>query len=85
MVEELERAQIGVKLEGCWCGAFVYAEDVVLVTDSRAELQAMLDVVETYVPRWKMKLKKGGLSHLPPKFEHIFVAVITFFPFLLCI
>ena len=23
---------------------------------------------------------KGGLDHLPPKFEHIFVAVITFFP-----
>ena len=27
---------------------------------------------------------KGGLDHLTPKFEHIFVAVITFFPFLLC-
>ena len=23
---------------------------------------------------------QGGLSHFPPKFEHIFVAVITFFP-----
>ena len=27
----------------------------------------------------------GGLDLKPPKFEHIFVAVITFFPFLLCI
>ena len=27
---------------------------------------------------------KGGLDHLPPKFEHIFVAVITFLHFLLC-
>ncbi len=27
---------------------------------------------------------KGGLDHLPPKFEHIFVAVITFLPFLPC-
>ena len=27
---------------------------------------------------------KGGLDHLLPKFEHIFVAVITFSPFLLC-
>ena len=25
--------------------------------------------------------KQGGLYHFPPKFEHIFVAVITFFPF----
>ena len=27
---------------------------------------------------------QGGLEHLPPKFEHIFIAVITFPPFLLC-
>ena len=26
----------------------------------------------------------GGLHLKPPKFEHIFVAVITFFTFLLC-
>ena len=26
----------------------------------------------------------GGHAHLQPKFEHIFVAVITFPPFLLC-
>ena len=26
----------------------------------------------------------GGLDHLLPKFEHIFVASITFSPFLLC-
>ena len=29
----------------------------------------------------QMILKQGGLDHLPPKFEHIFVVVITFSPF----
>ena len=29
-------------------------------------------------------LLRGGISHFPPKFEHIFVVVITFPPFLLC-
>ena len=33
----------------------MYANDFVLVADSGAELQAMLDVVEAYVSRWKMK------------------------------
>ena len=33
----------------------LYADDVVLVADSGAELQAMLDVVEACVSRWKMK------------------------------
>ena len=50
MAEELERAQLVVELEVCWCRALMYA-DVVLVVDSGAELQAMLDVVEAYVSR----------------------------------
>ena len=33
----------------------MYADDVVVVADFGAELQAMLDVVEAYVSRWKMK------------------------------
>ena len=32
-----------------------FADDVVLVADSGAELQAMLDVVERHMSRWKMK------------------------------
>ena len=43
MAEELESAQLGVKLEGCWCRA--------LVADSEAELQAVVDVVEVHVSR----------------------------------
>ena len=56
MAEELERAQLGVKLQGCWCGALMYADDDVLVTDSGAELQAMVDVVVAYVSRCEMKI-----------------------------
>ena len=33
---------------------------------------------------WKIFRNYGGLYHLLPKFEHIFVAVITFSHFLLC-
>ena len=55
MAEELERAQLGVKLEGCWHGAHKCADDIVLVADSGAEQQAMLDVVDAYVSRWKIK------------------------------
>ena len=55
MVEELERAQLGVKLEEHWCGALIYADDIVLVADSGMELQTMLEVVQAYVMRWRMK------------------------------
>ena len=53
MVEELERAQLGVKLEKHWCGNFMYAVDIVLVANSGMELQTMLEVA--YVMRWRMQ------------------------------
>ena len=53
MAKELARAQLGVKLDGCWCGVLMYADEFWWQT--RAELQVMLDVVEAYVSRWKMK------------------------------
>ena len=34
MVEELERAQLGVLLEDHWCGALMYVDGIVLVADS---------------------------------------------------
>ena len=55
MAEDVERAQLGV---GCWCRAFTFADDVVLVAKSGAELQATLDVVEAYVSRWKFNSRK---------------------------
>ena len=33
----------------------MYAEDIVLVEDSGMELQAMLEVVQAYVMRWRMR------------------------------
>ena len=54
MVEELEKAQLGVKLEDLWCGALMYVDDIVLVADSGMELQTMLEVVQAYVMRWRM-------------------------------
>ena len=42
-------------MEGCWCGALNYAYEAVLVADSGAELQAMVDVVRHMGQRKKMK------------------------------
>ena len=33
----------------------MYADDIVLVVDSGMELQTMLEVVQIYVMRWRMK------------------------------
>ncbi len=57
MVEELERAHLVVKSEDCWWRFLVYKDDILLVSDSGMELQTMMEVVQVYVMRWRMKFK----------------------------
>ena len=55
MVEELERENLGVKVSGVWCGASIYADDIVLIAESGEELQKMLDMVGRYAELWKFR------------------------------
>ena len=59
MVEELERAQLGVKLEGHWCGALIYVDDIVLVVDSGMELPTILCAAD-YVGGGSVYRRGGG-------------------------
>ena len=53
MVEELEDSGLGVKEEEEWCGALLYADDIVLLAESPDELQRMLDTVGEYAEEWR--------------------------------
>ncbi len=53
MLEELEREELGVKMDGMWCGALLYADDIVLLAEMAAELQKMLDAIGRYAERWR--------------------------------
>ena len=54
MVDELERAQLGVQLEECWYWALIYADDIVLVVDSGMEMHTKLEGIQAYVMRWRI-------------------------------
>ena len=53
MVEKLEEEGLGVKEGDYWCGALLYADDVVLLAESPDELQKMLDMMGQYAEEWK--------------------------------
>ena len=55
MMEQLEDKRLGVKMDGTWCGGLMYADDIVLMAESSAELQEMLDMVGSYAQRWKFR------------------------------
>ena len=44
-----------MKVSGVWCGALLYADDIVLIAESGEELQKMLDMVGRYAEIWKFR------------------------------
>ena len=48
MMKQLEERGLGVIMDGTWCGGLMYADDIVLLAETGAELQEMLDVVGHY-------------------------------------
>ena len=57
LVKELNELDIGIQVEGgkkvC---ALLYADDIVMMTENRVELQKMLDVVAKYAKKWRFEL-----------------------------
>ena len=44
----LEKSSLGLSVGGTYIGSPTCADDVLLISDSRSEMQAMLDVCYTY-------------------------------------
>ena len=53
---ELHRAGLGVRVHGTLVPLLLYADDVVLMARSPAELQRMLTVLERYAARWRFQV-----------------------------
>ena len=43
----------GVSMDGVYCGALMYADNLVLIADSPGELQALLDIAAAYASKWR--------------------------------
>lgn len=56
LLDILSESGIGVTINGLYCGAPMYADDLALVASSPEELQKMLDIVSNYASRWKYSL-----------------------------
>ena len=55
MMKQLEERGLGVIMDGTWCGGLMYADDIVLLAETGAELQEMLDVVGHYAQEWRFR------------------------------
>ena len=78
LVKELNALELGVEISerNQKLSTLLYADDVVLITDSRKKLQRLLDTVTEYARKWRFELnpKKSevvvfGVKHAPRNIE----------------
>jgi len=53
LAKKFEQSGLGCKIGNVWTGALYYADDLCLMANSHAEMQAMLDILDQYCRDWK--------------------------------
>ena len=56
LLDQLSTSSFGVSIEGVFCGAPMYADDLALIGTSEVDLQNMLDIVSSYALMWHYEL-----------------------------
>ena len=64
LLNQLSNSAFGVSMEGVYCGAPMYADDLSLIATSEQELQSMLDIVSSYALMWRYGLNAQKSSIL---------------------
>ena len=71
LVREINALNLGIDIneKGQKLSTLLYADDIVLITDSRPKLQQMLDSVANYAKKWRFELnpKKSEVVVLGPE------------------
>ena len=55
LLKEVEKAELGIQLECGKIGGMLFADDFVGVSDSKEQLQKLIDVVYSYCSKWRLK------------------------------
>ena len=55
LLDHLSTSGYGVSVDGVYCGAPMYADDLALRSDAEAGLQHMLDIVSDYAHLWRYR------------------------------
>ena len=56
LLDILAASGLGAYIEGIFCGALMYADDLTLIASSPDELQGMLNIVHSYAKKWRYSI-----------------------------
>ena len=60
LVDEIKRSSKGVKYGDTMIGILLFADDVVLIAESREDLEVLMKVVWEYSQKWKFLFSSAG-------------------------
>ena len=66
LVNELEDTGDWVRVEEAYCGMLIFPDDMAMVPESEEEIGRMLDKVDAYSRKWRLKLNEKNIIHQPP-------------------
>ena len=55
LITEIETSEAGIKIKDMKIDIIMYADDILLVSDSQCKLQVLLDITEKYGKKWEIK------------------------------
>ena len=67
LAKEIKESGIGIDVdEGLLVSVLLYADDIVLLADSEADLQSLLNIVHSWCSRWRLEvnLLKTNIMHV---------------------
>ena len=64
LLDHLKDSGFGVSIDGVYCGAPMYADDLTLISASEKELQHTLDIVSLYASCWRYEINAQKSSIL---------------------
>ena len=66
LLQELKQCKVGIKLHDRLVTVLAYADDIVLMAQTQAGLQTLLNCLENWCRKWKLKvnLTKTRIMHM---------------------
>merc|ERR1712228_881650 len=59
LIEELKATKLGIDIGGEKVNALFYADDIILITEKREELQKLMNVVTEYSRKWRCQINRS--------------------------
>jgi hypothetical protein len=64
LITELEDSGLGTHINGISTGVIMYADDLIIMSDTKLKMQRMLLIVENYCKRWEIKINAEKSQHI---------------------